>query len=47
MVPCKVQVYPMEVARQRRTWPEKAARQTHWYPLEEALARVAEPGLRA
>lgn len=47
VVPCKVQVYPMEVTRQRRAWPEKAVRQTHWYPLEEALARVAEPSLRA
>jgi 8-oxo-dGTP pyrophosphatase MutT (NUDIX family) len=28
IVPCRVQVYPMEVLRQRRTWEEKAARQT-------------------
>ena len=46
VVPCKVQVYPMEVTRQRRSWVEKSARQTHWCSLEEALSRVAEPGLR-
>jgi 8-oxo-dGTP pyrophosphatase MutT (NUDIX family) len=46
VVPCKVQVYPMEVTRQRRSWVEKSARQTNWCSLEEALARVAEPGLR-
>jgi 8-oxo-dGTP pyrophosphatase MutT (NUDIX family) len=40
VVPCKVQVYPMEVTRQRRSWVEKSARQ------EEALSRVADPGLR-
>ena len=46
VVPCKVQVYPMEVTRQRRSWVEKSARLTHWCSLEEALSRVAEPGLR-
>ena len=46
VVACKVQVYPMEVARQRRSWAEKTARQTHWCTLDEALSRVGEPGLR-
>lgn len=45
-VPCTVHVFALEVARQRRTWPEKAARQTRWCTIEEALARVGEPGLR-
>jgi 8-oxo-dGTP pyrophosphatase MutT (NUDIX family) len=46
VVPCKVQVYPMEVLRQRRNWAEKAARQTRWCSAEEALGHVAELGLR-
>ena len=46
VVPCRVQVYPMEVLRQRRTWEEKAARQTRWCSAEEALSHVAEVGLR-
>ena len=45
-VPCRVQVYPMEVLRQRRTWAEKAARQTRWCSAEEALSHVGELGLR-
>jgi 8-oxo-dGTP pyrophosphatase MutT (NUDIX family) len=43
---CKVQVYAMEVARQRRSWAEKAARQTRWCSPQEALTHVSEPGLR-
>jgi 8-oxo-dGTP pyrophosphatase MutT (NUDIX family) len=46
LLPCKVDVFPLEVLRQRRTWPEKAARSTCWCSPEEALARVREPGLR-
>ncbi|MGH6876247.1 MAG: NUDIX hydrolase [Rhizomicrobium sp.] len=45
-VPCTVHVFPLEVARQRRSWPEKSARQTRWCTIEEALARISEPGLR-
>ncbi|HEY6578409.1 MAG TPA: NUDIX hydrolase [Rhizomicrobium sp.] len=45
-VACTVHVFPLEVARQRRSWPEKAARQTRWCTIEEALARINEPGLR-
>jgi 8-oxo-dGTP pyrophosphatase MutT (NUDIX family) len=43
---CKVQVYAMEVALQRRSWAEKAARQTRWCSPQEALTHVSEPGLR-
>lgn len=45
-VHCRIDVFAMEVLRQRRNWPEKAARETIWCSLEEALARVSEPGLR-
>jgi hypothetical protein len=41
-----VEVFAMEVLRQRRSWPEKATRETSWCSVEEALARVREPGLR-
>ena len=45
-VTCNVEVFPLAVARQRRAWPEKRARQTDWCSVEEALSRIAEPGLR-
>jgi 8-oxo-dGTP pyrophosphatase MutT (NUDIX family) len=43
---CKVHVFPMRVVGQRRSWPEKSARETCWCSPEEALARVSDPGLR-
>ena len=46
IVPCKVHVFAMQVVRQRRRWAEKSARETCWCSLEDALARVADPGLR-
>ena len=46
VVNCKVQVFPMQVARQRRVWAEKAARQTRWCSPQEALSHVSEPGLK-
>jgi hypothetical protein len=41
-----VRVFALEVARQRRSWLERHARETQWCTLELALERVAEPGLR-
>jgi 8-oxo-dGTP pyrophosphatase MutT (NUDIX family) len=46
-VTCSVEVFPLAVARQRRAWPEKRARQTDWCSIEEALSRIAEPELRS
>ncbi|HEY3776609.1 MAG TPA: NUDIX hydrolase [Rhizomicrobium sp.] len=43
---CTVLVFPMEVARQRRNWPEKSARETRWCTTEMALELVGDPGLR-
>jgi len=43
---CHVDVFALEVERQRRTWPEKAMRETCWCSVEEAVARVSEPGLK-
>ncbi|MBV9570712.1 MAG: NUDIX hydrolase [Alphaproteobacteria bacterium] len=45
-ITCRVEVFAMEVARQRRSWPEKAERETRWCSVDEALGRVSEPGLR-
>lgn len=45
-VSCKVAVFPMQVAHQRRRWAEKGTRETCWCSIDEALTRVTEPGLR-
>ncbi|HEX2759081.1 MAG TPA: NUDIX hydrolase [Rhizomicrobium sp.] len=46
ILPCKVQVFAMEVKRQHADWPEKAARHLRWVTPPEALTHVGEPGLR-
>jgi 8-oxo-dGTP pyrophosphatase MutT (NUDIX family) len=43
---CRVQLFPLKVTRQRRTWPEKTARDAKWFPFAEAAALVAEPELK-
>ena len=43
---CHVDVFALEVERQRRTWPEKAMRETCWCSVAEAMARISEPGLK-
>jgi 8-oxo-dGTP pyrophosphatase MutT (NUDIX family) len=45
-VPCTVEVFALAVTKQLDDWPEKGVRQLAWMPLEQAAARVAEPGLR-
>jgi 8-oxo-dGTP pyrophosphatase MutT (NUDIX family) len=45
-ISCRVQVFGLEVERQRRAWPEKAIRQTCWCSVEVAIARVSDPGLK-
>jgi 8-oxo-dGTP pyrophosphatase MutT (NUDIX family) len=45
-IACHVAVFDLEVERQRRAWPEKAMRQTCWCSVDEALARVSDPGLK-
>ena len=46
LLPVHIKVFAMEVVQQRRTWLEKSHRETAWCPLDEALVRVGEPGLR-
>lgn len=44
-VPCLVAVHPVEVARQRRDFPEKAERRRAWFTPEIAAGLVDEPEL--
>jgi len=43
---CKVYVFPMQVTRHHRKWPEKGLRDWEWCSVTEAVARISEPGLR-
>lgn len=45
-VPCRVSLYPLKVTKQRKSWSEKAARETKWHSVGEAAALVGEPELR-
>ena len=45
-IPCRVEVFALEVTKQLDDWPEKGSRQLAWLPLGQAAARVAEPSLR-
>ena len=43
---CHVTVFPMNVARQRKVWPEMDQRTTRWFLLSEAAVLVVEPELQ-
>ena len=45
-VPCKVQVYALEVDDLCKNFPEKGERNLEWVSCQEAAARVQEPGLK-
>ena len=45
VVVCRVEVFPMLVAKERKSWPEKDERTRCWFPLAEAADLVAEPDL--
>lgn len=45
VVPCEVQVYPIQVVRMRKSWPERKERERIWVTLAEAAMMVEEPGL--
>lgn len=42
---CLVEVFPLEVKSQSRTWPEKSVRKTRWHGWKEAAELVDDPGL--
>ena len=43
VVVCEVHVFPLEVTRQRKTWPEKGKREVQWFSRAEAAKTVQEP----
>jgi 8-oxo-dGTP pyrophosphatase MutT (NUDIX family) len=43
---CHVTVYLMTVTDAAERWPEQPIRQRSWLPVEKALARIDDPGLR-
>ena len=43
---CRVDVFPMEVTRQRSRWPEQHERTVQWFTPEDAAAAVQEDKLR-
>ena len=45
VVVCEVHVFPLEVTRQRKTWPEKGKREVQWFSRAEAARTVQEPVL--
>jgi 8-oxo-dGTP pyrophosphatase MutT (NUDIX family) len=46
-VACSVEVFPLEVKRQLKSWPERDERHTRWFMLQEAAAAVQERELAA
>lgn len=42
---CRVDVFPLEVVAERKSWREKAERTRRWFPLEEAADLVEESEL--
>jgi 8-oxo-dGTP pyrophosphatase MutT (NUDIX family) len=45
IVICEVQVFPLEVKRQRTDWPEKEEHEVRWFSLSEAAKAVQEAEL--
>jgi 8-oxo-dGTP pyrophosphatase MutT (NUDIX family) len=44
-VPCRVDVFPLDVAGRLDDWPEKAEREAAWFTPDEAAEKVDEVGL--
>jgi 8-oxo-dGTP pyrophosphatase MutT (NUDIX family) len=45
LVECEVRVFPLEVKRQNKQWPEKQDRKVKWLSASEAAEKVKEPML--
>lgn len=45
LLPCEVDVYPLRVERQLKSWPEKRQRRTAWFTLAQAAVAVEEGSL--
>src|ERR1700730_813307 len=46
-VVCQVRVFPLEVRRQNKQWPEKRERVVKWLSATQAAEKVKEPKLSA
>ncbi|MBD3765809.1 MAG: NUDIX hydrolase [Rhodobacterales bacterium] len=46
-LPCQVAVYPLQVDRLARKFPERKQRKRHWFTPEKAALRVDDPGMAA
>ena len=46
VIACSVDVFTLEVTGQKDNWMEKSEREQMWLPLDEAIAKLSEPGLR-
>lgn len=45
-VPCSVEVFALAVTKELDDWPEKGVRTLAWMPVNEAIAKISEPGVR-
>lgn len=45
-MPCRVEVFPLKVTKERDNWDEKDARERRWCSVAEAAAAVIEPQLK-
>ena len=45
VVVCEVRVFPLEVTRQNKQWPEKQERVAKWLSASQAVEKVKEPML--
>jgi 8-oxo-dGTP pyrophosphatase MutT (NUDIX family) len=45
VVECEVRVFPLEVRRQNKEWPEKQERRVKWLSAAKAAATVKQPRL--
>ena len=45
IVPCTVEVFPLDVTAQRKRWREKGRRKVQWFPVEEAAKTVSDADL--
>ncbi len=47
IVDCVVMIYPLEVSKLLRDWPEKGQRKRKWFKPKKAASLVNEEGLKA
>jgi 8-oxo-dGTP pyrophosphatase MutT (NUDIX family) len=45
-LPCRVEVFPLKVTKEKSNWEEKDARERRWCSISEAATAVVEPQLK-